>query len=154
MSLKDQITSDMKDAMRAKATERLGTIRLLLSAIKQKEVDERINVDDGQVLAIIEKMLKQRKDSITAFDAANRADLADKERAEVAILIAYQPAQAGADEIAAIIDAALAGLKTSNPGAAGGQLMGQLMAIVKPQLAGKADMSAVSALVKVALAKG
>ena len=152
MSLKEQITSDMKDAMRAKAAERLGTIRLLLSAMKQKEVDERIELDDSQVLSIIEKMLKQRKDSITAFDAANRKDLSDKERAEVAILVGYQPAQAGADEITAVVNTALASLRVSNPNAAGGQLMGQLMAIVKPQLAGKADMSAVSAIVKAALA--
>jgi uncharacterized protein len=153
MSLKDQITSDMKDAMRAKDAERLGTIRLLLAAIKQKEVDERVVVDDGQVLAIIEKLIKQRKDSVTAFDAANRKDLADKERSEITVLMGYMPAQASSEEISAIIDSALASLKTANPSAQGGALMGQLMAAVKPLLAGKADMSAVSALVKQALSK-
>jgi uncharacterized protein len=153
MSLKDKITNDMKDAMRAKDSERLGTIRLLLAAIKQKEVDERIMVDDAQVLAIIEKLVKQRKDSITAFDAANRKDLADKERSETVVLMAYMPAQASNEEIASVIDAALAALKISNPAAQGGALMGQLMAAVKPLLAGKADMSAVSALVKQALSK-
>jgi uncharacterized protein len=153
MSLKDKITNDMKDAMRAKDSERLGTIRLLLAAIKQKEVDERIVVDDAQVLAIIEKLVKQRKDSITAFDAANRKDLADKERSETVVLMAYMPAQASNEEIASIIETALAALKVANPAAQGGALMGQLMAAVKPLLAGKADMSAVSALVKQALSK-
>jgi uncharacterized protein len=153
MSLKEKITNDMKDAMRAKDSERLGTIRLLLAAIKQKEVDERIVVDDAQVLAILEKLLKQRKDSITAFDAANRKDLADKERSETVVLMAYMPAQASNEEIAAIVDTALAALKAANPAAQGGALMGQLMAAVKPMLAGKADMSAVSALVKQALSK-
>jgi uncharacterized protein len=153
MSLKEKITNDMKDAMRAKDSERLGTIRLLLAAIKQKEVDERIMVDDAQVLAIIEKLVKQRKDSITAFDAANRKDLADKERSETVVLMAYMPAQASNEEIASIVDTALAALKAANPAAQGGALMGQLMAAVKPLLAGKADMSAVSALVKQALSK-
>jgi uncharacterized protein len=153
MSLKEKITNDMKDAMRAKDSERLGTIRLLLAAIKQKEVDERIMVDDAQVLAIIEKLVKQRKDSITAFDAANRKDLADKERSETVVLMAYMPAQASNEEIASIVDTALAALKAVNPAAQGGALMGQLMAAVKPLLAGKADMSAVSALVKQALSK-
>jgi uncharacterized protein len=153
MSLKEKITNDMKDAMRAKDSERLGTIRLLLAAIKQKEVDERIMVDDAQVLVIIEKLVKQRKDSITAFDAANRKDLADKERSETVVLMAYMPAQASNEEIASIVDTALAALKAANPAAQGGALMGQLMAAVKPLLAGKADMSAVSALVKQALSK-
>jgi uncharacterized protein len=153
MSLKEKITNDMKDAMRAKDSERLGTIRLLLAAIKQKEVDERIMVDDAQVLVIIEKLVKQRKDSITAFDAANRKDLADKERAETVVLMAYMPAQASNEEIAIIVEQALAALKVANPTAQGGALMGQLMAAVKPLLAGKADMSAVSALVKQALSK-
>jgi uncharacterized protein len=153
MSLKEKITNDMKDAMRAKDSERLGTIRLLLAAIKQKEVDERIIVDDAQVLVIIEKLVKQRKDSITAFDAANRKDLADKERSETVVLMAYMPAQASNEEIASIVDTALAALKAANPAAQGGALMGQLMAAVKPLLAGKADMSAVSALVKQALSK-
>jgi uncharacterized protein len=153
MSLKEKITNDMKDAMRAKDSERLGTIRLLLAAVKQKEVDERILVDDAQVLVIIEKLVKQRKDSITAFDAANRKDLADKERSETVVLMAYMPAQASNEEIANIVDQALAALKVANPTAQGGALMGQLMAAVKPLLAGKADMSAVSALVKQALSK-
>jgi uncharacterized protein len=153
MSLKEKITNDMKDAMRAKDSERLGTIRLLLAAIKQKEVDERIVVDDAQVLVIIEKLLKQRKDSITAFDAANRKDLADKERSETVVLMAYMPAQASNEEISTVVETALAALKAANPNAQGGALMGQLMAAVKPLLAGKADMSAVSALVKQALSK-
>jgi uncharacterized protein len=153
MSLKDQVTSDMKDAMRAKDSERLGTIRLLLSAIKQKEVDERIVVDDSQTLAIIEKLIKQRKDSVTAFDAANRKDLADKERAEITLLMTYMPVQMSTGEVDAVIASTLAGLKVANPSAQGGQLMGQLMALLKPQLAGKADMSAVSGLVKQALSK-
>jgi uncharacterized protein len=153
MSLKEKITNDMKDAMRAKDSERLGTIRLLLAGIKQKEVDERIVVDDAQVLVIIEKLLKQRKDSITAFDAANRKDLADKERSETVVLMAYMPAQSSNEEIAAIVNTALATLKAANPTVQGGALMGQLMAAVKPLLAGKADMSAVSALVKQALSK-
>jgi uncharacterized protein len=153
MSLKDQVTSDMKDAMRAKDSERLGTIRLLLAAIKQKEVDERIVVDDSQTLAIIEKLIKQRKDSVTAFDAANRKDLADKERGEITLLMTYMPVQMSTDEVNAVIGTTLAGLKAANPSAQGGQLMGQLMALLKPQLAGKADMSAVSGLVKQALSK-
>jgi uncharacterized protein len=153
MSLKDQVTSDMKDAMRAKDSERLGTIRLLLAAIKQKEVDERIVVDDAQTLVIIEKLIKQRKDSVTAFDAANRKDLADKERTEITLLMTYMPAQMSADDVNNVISVALAGLKAVNPEAQGGQLMGQLMALIKPQLAGKADMSAVSGLVKQALSK-
>jgi uncharacterized protein len=153
VSLKEQITADMKDAMRAKDAERLGTIRLLLAAIKQKEVDERILVDDPQTVVIIEKLLKQRKDSVTAFDAANRKDLADKERAEIVVLSGYMPAQLSSAEISTVIDTALASLKAANPAAAGGALMGQLMAAVKPLLAGKADMSAVSALVKQALSK-
>ncbi len=153
MSLKDQITNDMKDAMRAKAAERLGTIRLLLAAIKQKEVDERITVDDAQTLAIVDKLIKQRKDSIAAYESAKRQDLADKEQAEIEVLREYLPAQASAEEISAIVQAALTTAKAANPGAQGGQLMGQLMAIVKPQLAGKADMTLVSTLVKQALSK-
>ena len=101
MNLRDQVTSDMKDAMRAKDSQRLGTIRLLLAAIKQKEVDERIVVDDVQTLSIIEKLIKQRKDSVTAFDLANRVDLADKERAEISLLMTYMPAQMSADEVKA-----------------------------------------------------
>ncbi|MDB5796698.1 MAG: GatB/YqeY protein [Paucimonas sp.] len=148
MSLKEKITEDMKAAMRAKDSERLGTIRLLTAAIKQKEVDERIEVNDAQVLALIEKMIKQRKDSITQFEAGARQDLADKERAEVTVLSAYMPAALSDAEVQAAIDAAVASV-----GAAGPQDMGKVMALLKQQLAGRADMTAVSGLVKAALAK-
>ena len=147
MSLKEQITEDMKNAMRAKETGKLGTIRLLLAEIKRKEVDERIEVTDAQTLAIVEKMIKQRKDSITQFEAGNRADLADIEKAELVILAAYMPAGLSDEEIAAAVAAAV-----TASGAAGPQDMGKVMAIVKPQLAGRADMTVVSALVKKALA--
>lgn len=146
MSLKDQITDDMKNAMRAKDSERLTTIRLLIADIKRKEVDERIELDDTQVVAVVEKMIKQRKDSITQFEAGNRQDLADKEKAELAILSAYMPAGLSDDEIAAEVTAAVAA-----SGAAGPQDMGKVMAILKPKLAGRADMTAVSGLVKKAL---
>lgn len=146
MSLKDQITDDMKNAMRAKDSERLTTIRLLIADIKRKEVDERIELNDTQVLAVVEKMIKQRKDSITQFEAGNRQDLADKEKAELAILSAYMPAGLSDDEIAAEVTAAVAA-----SGAAGPQDMGKVMAILKPKLAGRADMTAVSGLVKKAL---
>jgi uncharacterized protein YqeY len=149
MSLKQQITEDMKNAMRAKEATRLGTIRLLTAAIKQKEVDERIELDDNQVLAIIEKMLKQRKDSITQFEAGGRQDLADIEKAEMTVLSAYMPAALSDAEVQAAVTAAVA-----ESGATGPQDMGKVMAIVKPRLAGRADMTAVSALVKAALAKG
>ena len=143
MSLKEQITEDMKNAMRAKDTGKLGTIRLLLAEIKRKEVDERIELTDAQVTAIVEKMIKQRKDSITQFEAGGRADLADIEKAELAVLIAYMPAGLSDEEVAAAVAAS---------GAAGPQDMGKVMAIVKPKLAGRADMTVVSALVKKALA--
>jgi uncharacterized protein YqeY len=146
MSLKDQITDDMKNAMRAKDSERLTTIRLLISDIKRKEVDERIELNDTQVLAVVEKMIKQRKDSITQFEAGNRQDLADKEKAELAILSAYMPAGLSDEEVAAEVTAAVAA-----SGAAGPQDMGKVMAILKPKLAGRADMTAVSGLVKKAL---
>jgi len=146
MSLKEQITDDMKAAMRAKDAAKLGTIRLLTAAIKQKEVDERIEVSDAQVLVIIEKMLKQRKDSISQFEAGGRQDLADAEKAELAILSVYMPAGLSDAEIQAEVQAAVAA-----SGAAGPQDMGKVMAIVKPKLAGRADMTAVSALVKAAL---
>jgi uncharacterized protein YqeY len=149
MSLKQQITDDMKNAMRARETARLGTIRLLTAAIKQKEVDERIELDDRQVLAIIEKMIKQRKDSISQFEAGGRQDLADIEKAEMVILSAYMPSALSDAEVQAAVAAAVA-----ESGAAGPQDMGKVMAIVKPRLAGRADMTAVSALVKAALAKG
>jgi uncharacterized protein YqeY len=149
MSLKQQVTEDMKNAMRARETARLGTIRLLTAAIKQKEVDERIELDDAQVLAIIEKMIKQRKDSISQFEAGGRQDLADIEKAEMVILSAYMPASLSEAELQAAVAAAVA-----ESGATGPQDMGKVMAIVKPRLAGRADMTAVSGLVKAALAKG
>ena len=152
MSLKDQITEDMKAAMRAKDSERLGTIRLLTAAMKQKEVDERVTLDDPMVIAIVDKMLKQRKDSIEAFEKAARQDLADKEKAEVLVLQAYLPARLSADEVAAEVKAIVAGLATELGRAAGPGDMGKVMGAVKTRLAGKADMGQVSAAVKAALA--
>ena len=149
MSLKDRITEDMKSAMRAKDSARLSTIRLLLAAIKQREVDERAPVDDPQALAIIEKLIKQRRDSIEQFQRANRQDLVDQERFELSVLAGYQPEQASAGELEAAIAAANAAT-----GAAGASDMGKVMGVLKPKLAGRADMSAVSAMVKAALAKG
>ena len=146
MSLKEQITEDMKTAMRAKEAGRLQTIRLLIAEIKRKEVDDRIELDDTQTLAIVEKMIKQRKDSISQFEAGNRQDLADIEKAELAILAAYMPAGLSDEEIAAEVAAAVAA-----SGASGPQDMGKVMAIVKPKLAGRADMTVVSGLVKKAL---
>lgn len=148
MSLKEQITEDMKAAMRAKDSGRLATIRLLTAAIKQKEVDERIDVSDEQVLAIIEKMIKQRKDSISQFEAGGRQDLADIEKAELAILSTYMPAAMSEAEVQAEVAAAVAAV-----GAAGPQDMGKVMGVLKPKLAGRADMTAVSAMVKAALTK-
>ncbi|CAJ0710451.1 uncharacterized protein YqeY [Ralstonia sp. GP73] len=147
LSLKAQITEDMKAAMRAKETDRLGTIRLLQAAIKQREVDERIELDDAAVLAVIDKMLKQRKDSITAFEQAGRDDLVAKEAAEVAVLQVYMPAQLSEAEVDAAVRDAVA-----KAGAAGPQDMGKVMGILKPALAGRADMTQVSARVKAALA--
>ncbi len=148
MTLKDQITDDMKTAMRARDAARLGTIRLLLAAIKQREVDERIVLDDAAIVAVVDKLIKQRKDSITAFQSAGRSDLVDKESAELAVLQAYLPARLSVDEIKAAVAAIVAGLGASGPGD-----MGKVMAAVKAQLAGKADMGAVSAAVKAALAQ-
>ena len=148
MTLKDQITEDMKTAMRAKDAPRLLTIRGLLAACKQREVDERITLDDAAVVAIIDKLIKQRKDSISQFGAAGRTDLVDKESAELLVLEGYLPQRLGADEIAAAVQAIVSGLGASGPGD-----MGKVMAAVKAQLAGKADMSAVSAAVKHALAR-
>ena len=148
MSLKEQITEDMRAAMRAKDSGRLATIRLLTAAIKQKEVDERIDVSDEQVLAIIEKMIKQRKDSISQFEAGGRQDLADIEKAELAILSTYMPAALSEAEVQAEVAAAVAAV-----GAAGPQDMGKVMGVLKPKLAGRADMTAVSAMVKAALTK-
>ena len=144
--LRDRITADMKDAMRAKATARLSTIRLLLAAIKQREVDERTTLSDADVVAVIDKMVKQRKDSITQFDAGNRADLADAERAELVILQSYLPTPLSDAEIDAAIERAVAGARAA--GAAGPALMGKVMVALKPTLAGRADMAAVSAKVK------
>ncbi|MFM8153347.1 MAG: GatB/YqeY domain-containing protein [Polynucleobacter victoriensis] len=148
MSLKEQITEDMKNAMRAKDTGRLGTIRLLLAAMKQKEVDERVELDDAAVIAIVEKLIKQRKDSISQFQAANREDLVAIENAELVVLQAYMPAQMSEAEVAAVVAKVVAEI-----GAAGPQDMGKVMGVVKPQLAGKADMGVVSAQVKAALTK-
>jgi len=146
MSLKDRITDDMKTAMRAKDTERLGTIRLLQAAIKQKEVDERVTPDDAAIVGILDKLIKQRKDSIEAFTKAARQDLVDKEAAEMVVLQAYLPARLSADEIAAEVKAIVAELGASGPGD-----MGKVMGAVKQRLAGKADMGQVSAAVKAAL---
>ena len=148
MSLKDRITEDMKTAMRAKAVDRLSTIRLLLAAIKQREVDERIVLDDAAIVAIVDKSIKQRKDSITAFQSAGRTDLVDKETAELAVLQAYLPARLTADEVTAEVAAIVTELGAAGPGD-----MGRVMAAVKAKLAGKADMGAVSAAVKAALSK-
>lgn len=148
MSLKDQITDDMKAAMRAKAADRLSTIRMLLAAIKQKEVDERITVDDAQTIAIVDKLIKQRKDSVAAFQSAGRTDLVDKESAEIAVLAAYLPQRLSADQVAAEVSAIVAELGAAGPGD-----MGRVMAAAKAKLGGKAEMSAVSAAVKQALAK-
>ncbi len=147
MSLKDQITEDMKAAMRARDSERLGTIRLLLAAIKQKEVDERVVVDDVAVIAIVDKLIKQRKDSIAAYTQANRMDLADKEAFETTVLQTYLPARLSADEVAVQVRAIVAELGAKGPGD-----MGKVMGVVKTRLAGKADMGQVSAAVKAALA--
>jgi len=148
MGLKEQITEDMKNAMRAKEADKLGTIRLLTAAMKQKEVDERVELTDTLVLAIIEKMIKQRKDSISQFEAGGRQDLADKEKAELVILSAYMPASLSEAEIAAEVAAAVAQVNPTGP-----QDMGKVMAIVKAKLAGRADMTVVSGLVKAALTK-
>ncbi|MHB1116720.1 GatB/YqeY domain-containing protein [Sideroxydans sp.] len=148
MSLKQQITEDMKTAMRAKETARLGAIRLLLAAMKQKEVDERVELGDADVLAIIDKMLKQRRDSITQYEAAGRQDLSDVEKFEMSVLQTYMPQQMSEAEVAAAIEQAVAA-----SGAASVQDMGKVMAILKPQLAGRADLGKVSGQVKAALSK-
>lgn len=146
-SLKERITEDMKSAMRARQSDRLGAIRLLLAAIKQKEVDERVTVDDAAVLGIIEKMIKQRNDSIEQFEKAARTDLAEKERDELQLLRGYLPQQMSEAELLAAIDAAIA-----ESGATGPQAMGKAMALLKPRIAGRADMGKASALVKQRLA--
>jgi uncharacterized protein len=147
MSLKNRINEDMKAAMRARDSERLGAIRLLLAAIKQKEVDERMVVDDAAVLAVIDKMLKQRRDSISQFEAAGRQDLADKEKFEVSILQAYMPEALSEAEVQSAVSKAIAAL-----GAQGPRDIGKVMAALKTELAGRADMGKVSALVKSQLA--
>ena len=147
MLLKDQITEDMKTAMRAKDAERLGTIRLLLAACKQKEVDERVVLDDTMVIAIIDKMIKQRKDSIDAFTKADRKDMADKEAAEITVLQGYLPVRMTSDEVLAAVKAIVATLGAAGPGD-----MGKVMGAAKAQLAGKAEMGQVSVAVKAALA--
>jgi uncharacterized protein YqeY len=143
MSLKDRITEDMKAAMRARDAGRLSAIRMLLAAVKQREVDDRIQADDPLVLAIVEKLIKQRKDAISQFEAGGRADLVAKETAELGVLAAYLPAQMNEDDLAAAIDAALAESAASGPAA-----MGKVMALLKPRLAGRADMGQVSAIVR------
>ena len=148
MSLKQQISDDMKAAMRARDAARLGAIRLLLAAMKQREVDERIELSDADVIAIIEKMLKQRRDSISQYEAAGRNDLADVEKFEVGVLQTYMPQQLSEDEI----NAAIAEAVTAT-GAAGPQDMGKVMGVLKAKLAGRADMGKVSALIKAQLAK-
>ncbi|MBC7755488.1 MAG: GatB/YqeY domain-containing protein [Bdellovibrio sp.] len=146
MSLKNQITEDMKTAMRAKDSARLGAVRLLLSAIKQREVDERIELTDADVIAVIEKMLKQRRDSISAFESANRVDLADIEKFEVSVLQTYLPKQMSDAEISAIVDQVIA-----DSGAQGAKDMGKVVGLVKPLVAGMADMGKVSGLIKARL---
>jgi len=146
MSLKDKITEDMKTAMRAKDTARLGTVRLLLSAMKQKEVDERVALTDADVLSIIEKMLKQRRESIAQYEKAARADLADVEKAEIAVLSAYLPQQMSEAEVA---EAVLAAIREA--GAAGPKDMGKVMGLLKSRLAGRTDMGKLSGLVKTKL---
>lgn len=149
MPLKDRITDDMKDAMRAKAASRLSTIRLLLAAIKQREVDERKTLTDADVVTVIDRMIKQRKDSIVQFDAGNRPDLANAERAEIAILEAYLPQRMSDAEIDAAVERAIIDARAA--GASGPALMGKVMAALKPQLSGRADMAQVSAKVKARL---
>jgi uncharacterized protein len=151
-ALKAQITEDMKNAMRAKDTQRLGTIRLLLSACKQKEVDERVELDDVMVIAIVDKLVKQRKDSITAFESAARQDLADIEKAELVVLQTYLPARLSAEEVAAEVGAIVAALTAELGRKPAQSEMGKVMGAAKAKLAGKADMGQVSAAIKAALA--
>ncbi|ODS98478.1 MAG: glutamyl-tRNA amidotransferase [Lautropia sp. SCN 69-89] len=149
MNLKERIGEDMKAAMRAREAGRLSAIRMLLAAIKQKEVDERITVDDAQVVSIVDRLIRQRRDSIEQFEKAGRTDLADREKAEIEVLSAYLPQQASPAEVAAEIDAAIAAA-----GATGPQQMGKVMAVLKQRLAGRTDLAAVSAHVKARLAGG
>jgi len=146
MPLKQQLTDDMKAAMKGGDKHRLGVIRLMLAAIKQREVDERIALDDNQILAVLEKMLKQRKDSVNQYDAAGRIDLADIERAEMTVIEAYLPAKLAEAEVDALIDAAIA-----QTGASSARDMGKVVGVVKQQAAGRADMAQVSARIKARL---
>ena len=148
MSLKQQISEDMKTAMRARDTARLGAIRLLLAALKQREVDERIELTDADVLSIIDKMMKQRRDSISQFEAAKRQDLVDIEKFEMSVLQAYMPQALSEAEVTAAVEAAVAACGAQSP-----QEMGKVIALLKPQLAGRADMGKVSALVKARLSQ-
>ena len=148
MSLKVRIQDDMKTAMKARETERLAAIRLLMAAMKQKEIDERIELDDAGIVGVIDKMLKQRRDSVTQYEAAKRMDLADKERLEMDVLTAYLPQQLSAAEIDELIEQAV-----QSAGAATLADMGKVMAVLKPQMAGRADMAAVSARIKARLAR-
>jgi uncharacterized protein YqeY len=147
MSLKVRITEDMKTAMRAKEAERLGTIRMLLAAMKQKEVDERVELDDAMIVAIVDKLIKQRKDAAQQYEAGGRADLADKEKSEITVLEGYLPKRLSAEEVAAAVKAIVVELGAAGPGD-----MGKVMGVVKQRLAGQADMGQVSAAVKAALA--
>jgi len=148
MNLKQQISEDMKTAMRARDTARLGAIRLLLAAIKQREVDERIELSDAEVVSVIDKMIKQRRDSITQFEAAGRQELADVEKFEINVLQTYMPQPMNEAEVAAAIAAAITASSAASP-----QEMGKVIALLKPQLAGRADMGKVSALVKARLSQ-
>jgi len=148
MSLKQQITEDMKAAMRAKDSARLGAIRLLLAAIKQREVDERIELSDTDVITVIDKMIKQRRDSITQFEAAGRQELADIEKFEIVVLQTYMPQPMSEDEVVAAVAEAIASSGAKSP-----QEMGKVIALLKPKLAGRADMGKVSALVKARLSQ-
>ena len=146
MTLKERINEDMKAALRARETDRLAAIRLLMAAMKQKEVDERIELDDAAITAVIEKLLKQRKDSAAQYEAANRMDLADKEKFEIGVLSTYMPQPLSAEEVAALVKQAVA-----ETAATSAKDMGKVMAWLKPRLAGRADMTAVSGQVKAAL---
>jgi len=152
MSLKQRLTDDMKAAMKAGEKDRLGVIRLMNAAIKQREVDERIELDDAAVLAVLEKMVKQRRDSVAQYEAAGREDLAAVERAEIVVIERYLPAKLDEAAIVAAVDAAIAQVSAGSGGAIGPADMGKLMGVLKPQLAGQADMGQVSALVKKRLA--
>jgi len=147
MNLRDRVNEDMKTAMKAREADKLGTLRLLLAAMKQREVDERITLDDAGVIAVVEKMIKQRKDSIAQYEKAARQDLADKEKYEISVIEVYLPKQMSQAEVEAIVAEAIAA-----SGAKGAADMGKVMGIVKPKLAGKADMGRVSGLVKAKLA--